>query len=209
VKLRIEQRARELGFDGCRFTTGAPPASAEQFQRWLAAGRHGTMAYLARNAYKRVEPDRVLPGARSIITLAAAYGEAPGAAPSTPETRFAGIVARYARYSDYHEALATPLRQLATFVDQLGGEGTRSLWYVDTGPFLERDLAQRAGLGFIGKHTNLIGRGLGNWFFLAEIITTLELAPDAPEPNRCGSCTRCLAACPTQAITARASRSGS
>jgi epoxyqueuosine reductase len=94
------------------------------------------------------------------------------------------------------------LKFLTSFVNQLGGFPTRSLWYVDTGPLLERDLGQRAGLGFIGKHTNLISRTLGNWFFLAEIITTLELEPDAAERNRCGSCARCLAACPTQAITA-------
>ena len=98
--------------------------------------------------------------------------------------------------------LGERLKQLTGFVNQLGGAGTRSLWYVDTGPLLERDLAQRAGLGFIGKHTNLISRRLGNWIFLAEILTTLELEPDAPEKNRCGSCTRCIAACPTAAITA-------
>jgi epoxyqueuosine reductase len=94
------------------------------------------------------------------------------------------------------------LKALAGFVTELGAGETRSLWYVDTGPLLERDLAQRAGLGFIGKHTNLISRKLGNWFFLAEIITTLELPPDAPEKNRCGSCRRCLDACPTAAIIA-------
>jgi epoxyqueuosine reductase len=94
------------------------------------------------------------------------------------------------------------LRQLADFVKELGGPNTRSLWYVDTGPLLERDLAQRAGLGFIGKHTNLISRRLGNWIFLSEIITTLRLEPDAPEKNRCGSCSRCLEACPTGAIKA-------
>ena len=87
-------------------------------------------------------------------------------------------------------------------MDQLAGAETRSLWYVDTGPLLERDLAQRAGVGFAGKHTNLISRKLGNWIFLSEIITTLELEPDAPEKNYCGSCTRCIAACPTNAITA-------
>ena len=113
-----------------------------------------------------------------------------------------GIVARYARFADYHDVLAAPLKQLTEAVNQLGGTETRSLWYVDTGPLLERDLAQRAGLGFAGKHTNLISRRLGNWFFLAEIITTLELEPDAAEKNRCGSCTRCITACPTQAITA-------
>ena len=113
-----------------------------------------------------------------------------------------GLIARYARHADYHDVLGERLKSLADFVNQLGGPGARSLWYVDTGPLLERDLAQRSGLGFIGKHTNLISRALGNWIFLAEILTTLELAPDAPEKNRCGSCARCLAACPTQAITA-------
>jgi epoxyqueuosine reductase len=112
-----------------------------------------------------------------------------------------GEIARYARFSDYHEVLGGRLKELAAFVNALGG-GTRSLWYVDTGPLLERDLAQRAGLGFIGKHTNLISRKLGNWIFLAEIITTLELEADAPEKNRCGSCVRCIEACPTAAITA-------
>ncbi len=87
-------------------------------------------------------------------------------------------------------------------MNKLGGEGARSLWYVDTGPLLERELAQRAGLGFIGKHTNLISRQLGNWIFLSEIITTLAIEPDAPEKNHCGSCTRCITACPTAAITA-------
>jgi epoxyqueuosine reductase len=111
-------------------------------------------------------------------------------------------VAGYARYTDYHRILEERLKQLTVSVSEVGGPDTRSFWYVDTGPLLERDLAQRAGLGFIGKHTNLISRRLGNWILLSEIITTLELEPDAPEKNRCGSCTRCMAACPTAAITA-------
>jgi epoxyqueuosine reductase len=113
-----------------------------------------------------------------------------------------GVIARYARSTDYHDVLGEQLKQLASYVTSLGDPTTRSLWYVDTGPLLERDLAQRAGLGFIGKHTSLISRTLGNWFFLAEIMTTLELEPDPPERNHCGRCTRCIAACPTQAITA-------
>jgi len=216
VKNLIEQRALELGFDACHFTTAAAPESAAEFQRWLDDGRHGEMAYLARNSPKRTDPQRVLPGAKSIITLASAYSEdGPRTAPHPaithgqletrnpkPETVARGVIARYARFVDYHDVLAGPLKELSGFVTQLGGVGTRSLWYLDTGPLLERDLAQRAGLGFIGKHTNLISRRLGNWFFLAEIITTLELAPDAPEKNRCGNCVRCMAACPTGAITA-------
>ena len=113
-----------------------------------------------------------------------------------------GIIARYARHADYHDVLATPLKALSSFVDELGGAGTRSLWYVDTGPILEREFAQRSGIGFVGKHTNVISRRFGNWILLAEILTTLELEPDAPEKNRCGSCTRCITACPTNAITA-------
>jgi epoxyqueuosine reductase len=114
----------------------------------------------------------------------------------------AGAVARYACFTDYHDVLGERLKLLTGFVNELAGRGVRSLWYVDTGPLLERDLAQRAGLGFVGKHTNLISRKLGNWFFLAEIITTASIEPDLPEHNHCGKCTRCLAACPTGAITA-------
>lgn len=209
MKTRIQQRAAELGFDGCRVTTADPPASAGHFQRWLDAGRHGEMQYLARNAAKRIDPRLVLPGARSVLLLAASYhlpsidlpGIAPAAfAPTAPAPP--GVIARYARHQDYHDVIAAPLRELAAFLTELGGPATRALWYVDTGPVLERDLAQRAGLGFIGKHTGLISRRLGNWFVLAEILTTLELDPDPPEANRCGSCVRCLAACPTAAITA-------
>ena len=113
-----------------------------------------------------------------------------------------GIIARYARFSDYHDVLAERLTELTKIVGHSAEGDTRSLWYVDTGPLLERDLGQRAGIGFAGKHTNLISRKLGNWFFLAEIITTAQFEPDQPERNRCGSCTRCIAACPTAAITA-------
>jgi epoxyqueuosine reductase len=207
VKAPIEQRARELGFDWCRFTSALPPQTAPHFQRWLERQHHGEMDYLRRNARKRVDPQQVLPGANSIIVLAASYPTVQSQPAPTPDSALrtphsTGLVARYARFTDYHDVLAERLRSLTQFLHDLGGADTRSLWYVDTGPLLERDLAQRAGLGFIGKHTNLIGRRLGNWFFLAEILTTLELEPDAPEKNRCGTCTRCLTACPTQAITA-------
>jgi epoxyqueuosine reductase len=111
-------------------------------------------------------------------------------------------VARYAQFNDYHDVLGERLKQLTAFVNELGGAATRSLWYVDTGPLLERDFAQRAGLGFVGKHTNVISRKSGNWILLAEIITTLELEPDAPEENHCGKCVRCITACTTHAITA-------
>jgi epoxyqueuosine reductase len=200
MKAVLRQRARELGFDDCRITTAAAPESALRFKHWLAEQQHGEMAYLERTAPKRADPQQVLPGARSIIALAASYHNSNGQ--SLIANRTSGLIARYARFHDYHDVLGERIKQLADLVNKLGGEGTRSLSYVDTGPLLERDLAQRAGLGFIGKHTNLINRQLGNWIFLSEIITTLTLEPDAPEKNRCGSCTRCITACPTAAITA-------
>ena len=198
MKAAIRQHALELGFDDCRVTTAEPPESAGQFLNWLEGQRHGTMGWLERNAAKRIDPQLVLDGARSVITLATSYGQADDA-PAQPSR---GVIARYARYADYHDALAEALGQLTARVQSLVGEGVRSLWYVDTGPILERDLGQRAGLGFIGKHTNLISRRLGNWFFISEILTTAELEPDEPERNHCGKCTSCIDACPTGAITA-------
>jgi epoxyqueuosine reductase len=200
MKVALRHRALELGFDGCRFTTAAPPESAEKFQGWLAQKNHGEMQWLERNAEKRVDVQKVLPGAKSVIVLAASYANCKSEISNLKSP--SGTVARYAQFADYHDVLGEKLKLLAKFVDELGGENCKSLWYVDTGPILERDLAQRAGLGFIGKHTNLISRTLGNWFFLAEILTTLELEPDAPEKNHCGNCTRCISACPTNAITA-------
>jgi len=198
VKDSIRQRAKELGFDICRFTEANAPDHAAHFEQWLAEGRHGTMGYLARNAFKRVDPQQVLSGAKTIVVLAASYWREE----QTSNVEQSGIIARYARYADYHDVLADKLKELNAFIDQIGGAETKSLWYVDTGPLLERDLAQRAGVGFVGKHTNVISRELGNWFFLAEIITTLAIEPDTPEKNRCGTCHACIDACPTHAITA-------
>jgi epoxyqueuosine reductase len=227
LKDKIKEKARELGFDDCRVTTAKPPGSADHFGQWVGKKWHGEMSYLERNARKRIEPQNVLAEAKSIITLAVSY-EDEGRVESvegkqlpsdsadvsfhpqhsTYGTRHPilgtsrGLVARYAQFTDYHNVIGERLKMLTEFVNQLGGEGIRSLWYVDTGPLLERDLAERAGLGFIGKHTNLISRKLGNWIFLSEIITTLEVEPDEPEANRCGTCSRCIRACPTEAIRA-------
>jgi len=228
MKEIIRRQARAWGFDDCHFTSADSPASANQFQNWLAGKRYGEMTWLERTAPKRIDPQKILPGARSIIVLAASYAtsdkwhvtsgekQTPATSchpsPVTPHGQMSfsrhsspvtchGIIARYARFTDYHDVLGQRLQPLTAFVNQLGGAETRSRWYVDTGPLLERDFAQRAGLGFVGKHTNVISRQFGNWILLAEIITTLELEPDAPEKNRCGKCTRCLAACPTNAIT--------
>ncbi len=224
MKERIRQRALAMGFDECRFASAAPPVTASALERWLMNGWHGTMAWLARNAHKRVDPQQVLSGVKTVVVVAASYGEAsPPTAPITHALPSAhagdsagasaptsgadashalGFVARYARFADYHDVLGARLKELAAWMDQQGGAGTRSLWYVDTGPVLEREFAQRAGIGFVGKNANVISRRAGNWILLGEILTTLELAPDTPEVNRCGSCVRCLAACPTGALVA-------
>jgi len=214
MKAAIRQRALELGFDDCRFTSADTPASAEQFQKWIAEKQHGEMAWLESNAPKRIDPQRVLPGAKSVICLAASYAQDDTCRVSSDRTLSTsdsyhpspvirhGIIARYARFDDYHDVLGERLKTLVNFIDAVADRKVRSLWYVDTGPVLERDFAQRAGVGFVGKHTNVISRRLGNWIFLAEILTTLELDADAPEQNHCGKCTRCITACPTNAITA-------
>jgi epoxyqueuosine reductase len=192
-----------------------PPASAEQFQNWLAEKQHGEMAWLERNAEKRLTRKKCCPERKASFARGQLCSQTadkfkrqllPKGHPHSthPSPRHVNSVHRPLRpqFADYHDVLGERLKQLTQFVNQLGGAETRSLWYVDTGPVLERDFAQRAGLGFVGKHTNLISRRLGNWIFLAEIVTTLELEPDAPEKNHCGKCTRCITACPTRAITA-------
>lgn len=192
MKEALLARARALGFDLCRVAHCAAPEHAEAFRAWLGEGRAGEMAWLERNQERRTDPQKVLPGARSVIVVALNYfqGETP---------RRDGQIARYAWGDDYHDLIAGRLRELDTFLQSHGGV---QKCYVDTGPVLERDFAARAGIGWHGKSTMLISPQLGTWFFLAEILTTLELAPDPPQAERCGKCTRCLAACPTGAITA-------
>lgn len=197
----IRARALSLGFDECRFTTAAPPARGAYLERWLAAGRHGSMEWLARSREKRLDPGRVLPGARTVIVVAASYAR-PDTIMGRGGTRPKGVVARYARGVDYHRWMGQRLKALAAHLEAVGPPGTRALWYVDTGPLLERELAERAGVGFVGKHTQLVSRRWGNWLLLGAVLTTWALPPDLPEVNRCGRCTRCVQACPTGAIVA-------
>jgi len=220
----IKQRAKSLGFDLVGITTAEPPPHAAQFKQWLANGFHGEMGYMARNASKRIAPQEILPDARSIVVVGLNYytGEFPPHLDPLPQTegerRFPsplpgkgegqceGSFGRIACYAwgtrDYHDVLGEKLQQLAAAIREIGGAGTQTKWCVDTGPILERDLAQRAGIGFIGKHTNLISRSFGNWILLGEILTDLELPPDQSEGEYCGNCRRCLDVCPTHALVA-------
>lgn len=197
AKESIRQFALGLGFEECRFTSAAPPDHGSAYEDWIADGRHGELAWMERNAHKRLDPQEIVLDAKSIICLTSSY--------SADRVGESGAIARYARHRDYHDVIAEPLKRLTAFINELLGEEPRSkasLWYTDTGPILERDAAQRAGMGFVGKHTNLISRQNGNWIFLSEIITRLEVEPDEPEINRCGKCSACMDACPTEAITA-------
>ncbi|WP_395749573.1 tRNA epoxyqueuosine(34) reductase QueG [Prosthecobacter sp.] len=274
LKTALIAQARALGFDDCRIAPAQPAAHRALFEQWIAEGKHGDMAWLARNPERRTDPTLVLPGAKSVIVLALNYyqggsaypsseldgrkeaqrgakeesttvpvadappsptapipywerryptgSETPATSPSSepnshqepppasgqppsttvnngqpPSTPFR--IARYAWNNDYHDLIEAKLRTLSDFLTAHGGTQRP---YVDTGPVLERDFASESGLGWGGKSTMQIHRHLGTWFFLADILTTLDLPPDTPATDHCGKCTRCITACPTQAITA-------
>jgi epoxyqueuosine reductase len=190
----VKARARELGFDAVAIGPATAPDHAADYDRWLEAGHAGTMSYLARGRDDRVDPARLLPGARSVVAVALSYN--PGA-DDPPE--WAGV-ARYARGRDYHDVMRPRLHDLATMIDTLGTATHRSRVAVDTSAVLERDLAARAGLGWIGKNTNLMSEALGSYVFIGIVLTTADLAVDAPVAERCGTCTACLDACPTAAF---------
>ena len=215
---QIKAEAARLGFALCGITTADPPPHHRHYARWLAEGKAGEMLYLHRQEPKRGDLAQVLPGAKSVVCVALNYSQGEGKERTHPADKSAtlperegqeasssrtlsGTVARYARFDDYHETLWLRLEELLAFIKTQSPTASGKV-YCDTGPITERDLAMRAGLGWIGKHTNLISRHLGNWFFLGEILLDVELPPDAPETTHCGTCTRCLPACPTGAITA-------
>ncbi|MGD2136384.1 MAG: tRNA epoxyqueuosine(34) reductase QueG [Gemmatimonadales bacterium] len=192
----LKAYAHELGFDSAGITTLDPPPHADALLAWLDAGMAGTMTYLHRQSRRRREPTAIVPGATRAIVLTAGYYQR-----DTPPPPGSGRVAKYARGLDYHEALGGALERLATRIQELGPPGTIARPFVDAGPVPERELAQRAGLGWIGKNTMLIQPRRGSFFFLASVLTDLDLAVDAPfDSDRCGSCRRCLDACPTAAF---------
>ena len=193
LEARVKAQAFGLGFDLVGICTLGPVETARAFDEWLEQGYAGTMDYLPRSRAKRQDSRLPVSGAISAIVVAMSYG---GREPSGP-------VARYARGEDYHDVMRERLRALHRWLDEESGRPITGKAYVDTGPLLERDLARRAGLGWFGKNTNLLNPSLGSFFFLGALLVDLELAPDAPfEVDRCGTCTRCLDACPTDAFVA-------
>ena len=186
----VKARALELGFDRVALGPAGPPPHAAAFERWLDAGSAGTMDYLAETRAERLDPARLLPGCRSVIAVALNYARG-----DEPEWRG---VARYARGADYHDTMRPRLHALRDYVSAAAGAQSRAS--LDTSAVLERDLAAAAGLGWIGKNTNLITPGLGSYYFIGLVLTTAELPADDAQPDRCGTCTACLDACPTSAF---------
>ncbi|OGK97327.1 MAG: tRNA epoxyqueuosine(34) reductase QueG [Candidatus Rokubacteria bacterium RIFCSPLOWO2_02_FULL_73_56] len=189
----VRARALELGFDAVALGPAGPPEHGAAFERWLDAGYAGTMRYLERGRAERLDPERLLPGCRSVVAVAQSHNH-PDADPSWRP------VARYARGRDYHDLMRPRLRELAGFIREAAGPPVRCRAAVDTSAVLERDLAARAGLGWIGKNTNLLSPALGSYVVLGVVLTTAALEPDARQPDRCGTCTACLDACPTGAF---------
>lgn len=214
----IKQEARSLGFDAVGISRvdsaqssaissqptplspyPAPTLSRLLFNRlmeWLQRGYHGTMDWMERDPARRADPQQVLSGCRSVISLGMNYYTSHRA----DERPGYGRIARYAWGEDYHEVLKQRLEQLEGRIRTLA-PGTKTRWYVDTGPVMEKAWAQQAGLGWVGKHSNLVSPRYGSWLLLGEILTTIDLDPDEPGTDLCGSCTLCIRACPTGAIT--------
>jgi len=196
----IRGRALALGFDAVGFAEASlGPEARERLGAFLAAGHHGDMGWLAERSEQRSHPQALWPEARSVVSLGVSYAPDgdPLAAVGQPER---GNISVYARHRDYHAMVKGMLKHLAQHIAARHGAAVKV--FTDTAPVMEKPLAQRAGLGWQGKHTNLVSRTHGSWLFLGEVYTTLDLPPDPPHADRCGSCARCMAACPTDAFPA-------
>jgi epoxyqueuosine reductase len=196
----IRARAAALGFDACGFASAADPWPAgERLRTFVAEGLHGQMGWMAETLERRSHPAAMWPGARTAVVLGLNYGPERDPLEGLAR-RDRGLISAYARGDDYHEVIKGRLKQLAGWMAAtLGGEVKV---FVDTAPLMEKPLAERAGLGWQGKHTNLVSRELGSWLFLGSVLTSLDLPPDAAETDHCGSCRACLDICPTNAFPA-------
>ncbi|MDX9991131.1 MAG: tRNA epoxyqueuosine(34) reductase QueG [Anaerolineales bacterium] len=197
----LKEQARQQGFTLAGITSPEPPTHFDAYRSWIQAGRQAEMAYLAneRALERRADPRRILPECRSILLVGMPYPPPPASPLNDPTPR--GRVAAYALGTDYHLVIPERLQKLVTFLETEAGHAIPNRIYTDTGPVLERDLAQRAGLGWIGKNTCLISPRHGSYFLLGEILLGIDLPADPPfDSDQCGTCTRCLEACPTQCI---------
>jgi len=202
LKSAIVQWCDELGFQRTGITNVELDTAESRLTDWLRAKFHGTMSYMERHGSKRSRPDQLVPGTVRVISVRMDYLPEPQAvAQALLDHESAAYISRYALGRDYHKLLRNRLRALARRIEETVGEfGYRV--FVDSAPVLEKALAEKSGLGWVGKHTNVIDRDTGSWFFLGELYTDLPLAIDEPEQSHCGSCTACIDICPTQAIVA-------
>lgn len=195
----LREHARALGFDACRVTSpGAIPDAPERLRSWLASGAAGSMDWLTATEARRSDPRKLWPEVATIILLGMNYGPAEDPLAAL-ERKSAGNISVYARGRDYHDLIKGRLKLLAAWL-VTQAEGTGAKVFVDTAPVMEKPLAQAAGLGWAGKHSNLVSREFGSWLFLGSIFTDMPLAPDPPEPDHCGTCQACLDICPTKAF---------
>ncbi len=195
----IKKKAQEIGFDLVGITPALPHKDLPFFDQWIQQGRDASMTYLQRRRDDRADPRRLLENAKSIICCGMNYygGEPKSIECDDPER---GWISRYAWGDDYHDIVLAKLKELEDFIRQEIDETAELKAYVDTGPILERSYAASAGLGWIGKNTLLINRQQGSYFFIGEILCSLDLAPDTPETDHCGHCQLCIDHCPTDAI---------
>ncbi len=197
AKERIQEWGRELGLSAIGVAPAKIPTHAPFFLEWLRRGYQASMHYLSREPAGRFDPQRILEGCRSVLCVALHYG-GPEVDPAARDGNL-GRISRYAWGDDYHDILKEKLKNLSERIEVVF-PGTRNRVAVDTSPVLEKAFAAEAGLGWVGKHTNLIDGGTGSWFFLGEVFTTMALPPDQGAADRCGPCVRCIEACPTGAI---------
>jgi len=205
TKRRLISLVADCGFDRCGIASAGPVERSDYYRRWLGLDRAGTMDYLHRNVEQRLDASKLLPGAKSVIVCALNYHQTdPPRSNETHESNESGDnrgrIAMYAWGDDYHKIIK---KKLFAIIDRLRSESPESFEAkacVDTVPILEREYAARSGVGWIGKNTLVLNESLGSYFFLGLIVTTLDLPPDEPSPDHCGSCTRCLDACPTDAF---------
>ena len=200
MKDLIREKARELGFDAVGFTSPRiAPEKRDHLVRFLEDGRHGNMTWMDTSDGRRADPEALMDGVRSVIALGVNYG-LPGDPLAILSKKERGAISVYAQGArDYHDVIKKRLKRLGRWIVDEFESDIRV--FVDTAPVMEKPLAQAAGIGWQGKHTNLVSRRFGSWLFLAEVFTDLDLEPDPPETDHCGSCTRCIDVCPTGAIT--------
>lgn len=193
----LKSEALRLGFEACGISRAERlDEEARRLEAWLGASMHGTMAWMERHFDKRVDPRELVPGARSVVSVIENYYQ-PIDPPSDSDI---GRVSRYAWGDDYHNVLRKKLKSLLAWLSDAAGTGVGGRAFVDSAPVMDKAWAARSGVGWIGKNGNLLRQGLGSWFFIGELIVDIELEPDGPTGDMCGSCTACIDACPTDAI---------